>query len=92
MDEKTLGNLKQRYVWGVIWAAVIGVSGVAAMALIADTDFWTTVVKPAPIYIRFIVAALLIGPVVYAVSILIARRADDYHIAKRQYEAEHTSG
>ena len=92
MNEETVKRLKRRYVWGVIWSVVIGVAGVTAIAWIADTAFWTNVVKPAPTYARVIIAALLIAPAVYIVSILITRRSQDYQDAKRRYESERTKG
>ncbi|MCG8547865.1 MAG: hypothetical protein MJE12_27025 [Alphaproteobacteria bacterium] len=92
MNEETVKRLKRRYIWGVFWSAVFAVSAVAAIALVADTAFWTHVVKPAPTYARVIIAALLIAPAVYIVSILITRRSQDYQDAKRRYESEHTKG
>lgn len=92
MDEETLKRLKRRYIWGVFWSVLFAAAAVTAIALVADTAFWTTVVKPAPTYVRVIIAALLIAPAVYIVSILITRRSQDYQDAKRRYESERTKG
>jgi drug/metabolite transporter (DMT)-like permease len=92
MSEENLRKLKRRYAWGVFWSVLIAVTAVTILAIAAQTDFWIESVKPAPWIVRFSVAAVLIGAMVYIVSHLITLRSQAYKDAKREFESEGGKG
>ena len=88
MTDEKVGKLRRRLALGVFWAVLYGVTAVTILALVADTNYWNKVVRPAPVLIRMAFAATIIGVTVYLVSVLITRRRQDYAEAKCQSKSD----
>ena len=88
MTEGDLKKLRRRYVWGILWALLFGITAVTILALLPEIDLWTGYVMSLSLVFRVLIGTIIIWLAIYVVRDLIFQRLRDYRDAKRRHDSE----